>query len=479
MSTAGIVLVIAALPIGLTGAWSPCGFSMVETIGLRGDPTRRRTALAACATFAPGAAVGGICTFGALALAGSAVHGAGGRASYVIAGCIAIAAALLEARGTRIVPQVRRQLPEGWRWSLPLPVASALYGVLLGLGFTTFVLSFGVWALAAISFALGDPLAGAAIGLSFGIGRAIPILALAPIADRPRGIRITAMMAERPALYRTARFGDALAMGAAAVFLIGSTGASAAHVVARPGADPSVSDGALVFQRADGSGAIVRGGKAKKLPGSQPAIGGRFLAVRRKGHIDIRNARTLRRHGSVAATRVGGVAISNRWLVFTKSHSGEDLVEAARLSHAGKPGPVKTVADTRHPSRAGHPSLDGAHLVYTVAGPGRDRIMLRSLGKGGARVVLNATRSWVTSPSILGSHIVFDQSIRRRQSAQLDTPPPLDQELVLSNLRGGHRSVLYRLPEGQGRLWSTAMGPNSAYVTVLQGGPDKIVRVNR
>ena len=40
---------------------------------------------------------------------------------------------------------------------MPMPVAAGLYGILLGLGFTTFVLSFGVWALAGISVALGDP----------------------------------------------------------------------------------------------------------------------------------------------------------------------------------------------------------------------------------------------------------------------------------------------------------------------------------
>ena len=59
---------------------------------------------------------------------------------------------------------------------MPLPLAAALYGILLGLGFTTFVLSFGVWALAGISVALGDPGAGVVIGAAFGIGRAIPVV---------------------------------------------------------------------------------------------------------------------------------------------------------------------------------------------------------------------------------------------------------------------------------------------------------------
>ena len=93
---------------------------------------------------------------------------------------------MAEARGTRIVPQIRRQLPERWRWTMPMPLAAALYGVLLGLGFTTFVLSFGVWALAGISFALGDLDAGLVIGAAFGVGRAIPVVLRRP-GGRPAG----------------------------------------------------------------------------------------------------------------------------------------------------------------------------------------------------------------------------------------------------------------------------------------------------
>ncbi len=192
-----IALAAAGLVIGLTGTWSPCGFSMIETIGPTGHTGGRRTAIAASATFLPGAVAGGMVTFGALAALGGLVHGAG-RVAYLLAAAIAVVAAIAEARGTPIVPQIRRQLPEHWRRVLPMPVAAAMYGVLLGLGFTTFVLSFGVWALAGISFAVGDLDAGLAIGAAFGIGRAIPIAVLAPMSDRPAGIRATEMMAERP-----------------------------------------------------------------------------------------------------------------------------------------------------------------------------------------------------------------------------------------------------------------------------------------
>ena len=133
MSPLELSLAAAALVIGMTGTWSPCGFSMVETLGIAGEGGRRFTVAAACAAFVPGAVVGGIATFGLLSGLGELIHGAG-RVAYLVAAAIAVVAAAAEARGLRIAPQIRRQLPESWRWAMPLPIAALLYGVLLGPG---------------------------------------------------------------------------------------------------------------------------------------------------------------------------------------------------------------------------------------------------------------------------------------------------------------------------------------------------------
>ena len=211
-------LLLTAFAAGVTGAWSPCGLSMVDTLAPSGHARRLRTSLAACATFALGALAGGASTFGGLALLGAAL-GAGGPTAAAAAAVGAIAAAAAEARGLRIVPQVRRQVPESWRRRLPVPVAAAGYGVLLGLGFTTFVLSFAVWALAGASIALGSPTIGLAIGLAFGAGRALPVVCLAPFAGTGRGGAITAAMCERPQILIGLRRIDALALAACAFAL--------------------------------------------------------------------------------------------------------------------------------------------------------------------------------------------------------------------------------------------------------------------
>ena len=132
----------------------------------------------------------------AVAVAMSVTATAGGLAGHTssgvrdaLAGGLALAAAYADWRGWRIAPQIRRQVPERWRWIMPLPLASSLYGILLGLGFTTFVLSFAVWALAAVSVAAGSAAVGVAVGLAFGLGRALPVLWIAPRVGTPAGDR--------------------------------------------------------------------------------------------------------------------------------------------------------------------------------------------------------------------------------------------------------------------------------------------------
>src|SRR6185312_14687998 len=101
-----VALAAVAALAGLTGTWSPCGFSMIETIG---GPGRRVGT--SCAAFATGAVAGGVATFGLLAAAGQAVRSAGAGGLLAAAAAIAVVGALGELRGAAISPQIRRQVP--------------------------------------------------------------------------------------------------------------------------------------------------------------------------------------------------------------------------------------------------------------------------------------------------------------------------------------------------------------------------------
>jgi len=475
VSVLELALATAALLIGLTGAWSPCGFSMVETIGLAGDGGRRWTTIAACATFAPGAVLGGGVTFGLLSAFGEAIHGPGGRLAYLVAAGIAVAAAAADARGMRIAPQIRRQLPEGWRWTMPLPLAAGLYGVLLGLGFTTFVLSFGVWALAGISVALGDPSAGLLIGAAFGIGRAIPVVAVAPAVDKPWGVRCVALMAERPVVYRIFRLGDALTLGLVAAALAATT-ATAARTEVQNGADPSATGRALAFQKSDRSGVLRFNGHFHRLPGRDPAVGGSFIAVISGGdRIKILNRFSRHTLASLPAPHAQAVAISHRWLAYLTVKGRRYALRGRGIEHPARPGRVKGIASTSRPVQIGHPSIDGGKVLYTVSRRHRNSIQLRSLNSGEGRTLVRSRTDELLSPSVLGKHLIYVRVGRAGQSPQKTSPPRLRQRLMLRRLNHGGSGHRIYSHDADRRLWSTALAVRRAFITLLGKGGPKIV----
>jgi hypothetical protein len=469
MGTLEIALGIAALLIGATGTFSPCGLSVIDTIGPTGHTGGRRTTIAACVAFLPGAIAGGLITFGALALIGDLLHGAGGRASYLVAAGIALLAAVLEARGTRIVPQIRRQLPEHWRRVMPMPVAAVLYGVLLGIGFTTFVLSFGVWALAGVSLAVGDPSLGLVVGACFGVGRAIPILVLAPLAGRPAGFRATELMCERPGVYLGLRRGDAAALAISALALIvvpgsaGAAGTSISHA-----ADPSATADALLFQRLGGPAVMSRGGPEITLPGSHPAIGGRFVATVQGNSVLLFDRGTLAPLAQVDAPGADAIAVSDNWLAY---RSG-DAIFIRYIANPAAPAPPLQVASQGGSGQVSRPAIDGNLLLFATATPRGSRVVQRVMGT-------RKHRALVRSPRLL----LFDPSVNGRSFAYVRTDARHSRLMVRRRHAHGAGRVLLSLGRAKGVLWSNALTGSTAYATILQpsaNNPDAtIVGVRR
>jgi hypothetical protein len=469
-----ISLAGAALLIGATGTFSPCGLSMIETIGPTGHTGGRRTAIAACVAFSPGAIAGGLLTFGSLAAVGELLHGAGGETPFLVAAGIAVVAAALEVRGTRIVPQIRRQLPEHWRRAMPMPVAAALYGVLLGIGFTTFVLSFGVWALAGISLALGDPALGALVGIAFGIGRATPIVALAPAAGGRVGIKATELMCERPGVYLGLRRGDAAALLVAALALVIVPGDAGARggVVAPQATDPSATVGALAYQRLTGEGILRRGGAEVGLSGSNPTIGGRYMAVLSGGSVRLLDRNSLAPVATVEAPGADAIAVSDAWLVYRAPQGGGDTLFHRQIGNPNAPGPITPLAAVGGSGQISPPSLDGGNLVFGIATPSGSRIVQRIVGTRKDRALVHSGRLLLFDPAISGRFFTYVRTDARRS------------RLMIRHLRGrGPGRVLLSVRRSTGILWTSALAPGSAYVTAMKpsatGRDATIVEVDR
>ena len=354
-------------------------------------------------------------TFGGLGLLGQWL-GAGGTGAAAVAAVVAVAAAIGEARGVRIVPQVRRQVPESWRRVLPVPLAAGLYGVLLGLGFTTFILTFAVWALAAVSVALGDPQLGAVLGLAFGAGRALPVIALAPVAETDRGNAAHAAMAERPAILRGLRAADAVALAACARG-DDRSGARARGNGRRRlrGAAPSAAASLFAFQRPGGVGYLRRADGTVGLPGRDPALGAGLvgwrdaqsrivLATHRHAHA----RRELRRAGRrpVRVQRPLGRVAGRRQAA---------LRPAARLERRAARG------RPRARGRAARPPVDRRR--HRRLPPRRQatapQIRLLDLATGRDTLLRSEHRALLSNPTFDGRRLLYVRSTYTRQELRL------------------------------------------------------------
>lgn len=431
-----------------------------------------------------GACAGGIATFALLASLGSWLSTVAGTA---VAGLIALTAALAEARGAAIAPQIRRQVPEHWRRRLPLPFAAWLYGVLLGLGFTTYVLTFAVWALATLVFAVGDPVAGVAVGLAFGVGRALPIVSIAPFVHRRFGTSALAAMAERPALLRRVRVADAAALVVVAAALFVGEARGASNLGA--GTDPSATGDLLAWATPSG-GVLVRSGARTTLPG-HPALGGSLVAWRNGSDVHVATADSLTPVLDLTLASVDAVGVSDRWLVTReRDASGGDVLVARPLQ---APDAVRIVASVPAPAQIGKPSLDGDLVVFHIATRRSSRIVAADLAAGTSRVVRSAAAAQLTNPSVLGGALLYVRLTATAQRLELGSLEPGGSTRVLYRLGAparrdpgyepGHSHVT-RTPRPKpapGTLWTTALAPQFAYVTFVRrkDGVASIVSVRR
>ena len=502
MLALSLALGATALAAGLTSTWSPCGFSMVETIGR--PPVGGVTRAGSCATFALGALVGGTVTFAGLSALGAAVHGAGGKIGSAIGVAVLLGAAVGEARGVRVVPQIRRQVPEPWRRSLPLPLATAIYGVLLGLGFTTFVLTLAVWALAALTFALGDPAMGLAVGIAFGAGRALPVVAIAPVLERPLARRALELMSERPALLRGFRLAAAAGLGCSALAL--TTATATAAVPVRIGAsDPTVAGGLLAWDTPNG-GMVAREAGAHadphrlgpggilQLPGRAPALGGSLLAFRTGAAVRVVRAASLEPVAEVAVAGANALAVSDAWLAYRAPRpGGGDRIAVRALA---EPARARVLAETRPPGQLGRPSISDSAVVFHVADRRSSRIVEVDLVTGRRRVLRRSRLEQLSNPAVVGGSLAYVRQSNLRQALQLGPRLPGGRDRTILRAAGvsrrddgfepGHsRTTLTprARPPATRLFWTTALSERFVYVNVVpvRGAPGRptILRLAR
>ena len=218
-----------------------------------------------------------------LGLAGSLL---GGRYALYAAAALALIAAAREAGLVRFpLPQARRQVPERWRFELPLPVWATGYGAGLGAGFFTFQPVSTFWVACAGALALARPLPAAACFALYGAGRAVMVVWPRRRTDDPTAA-VERLTRRRGALLRA----NAVALVVCGILLAVAPAAGGATLVQQGAYDPSFSGGSLAFATQAGD-VVVRPGDGSPdeiFPGvSEPSLDGQYLAVRDAAGISV------------------------------------------------------------------------------------------------------------------------------------------------------------------------------------------------
>ena len=416
------------------------------------------------AAFAAGLALGAAGIFVALGAIGAAISGHAVVLAAIGLGAVAV---LSDALGLRVRPQIHFQVPEPWRREMPLSRALFLYGLLLGTGLTTYVPATAAWALPALSLALGDVRLSFAIAVGFAAGRALPVLVLAArgdetvLAERPRGQRLLRVLVAASLL---------LALLAGTV--------QAAGTVASPASDPSVEGADLAWQQPGVGGFLRQNGTTAQLPGNNPAIGATFVAWHNGPALTVADRATLAPVVEDPVPGVQTIAVSRSWLAYrtpTEIH----------VRPITETGPGTSVVKVKSPAQLGRPALGVDLVAFHRATATASWITAVNVRSGKRLQVRYSKDALLLNPSLDGGEVLYVEESR------------CSQQLRIGHLGGGADHVLYELGPLAGQdlgherhhtsqgehlpcpfkprvttkmLWTTALSPTTAYVTVLRPG---------
>lgn len=176
---------------------------MLSSIHPLGERARHNRWIVTALAFTLGAVVAGAGVGLALGGLGSIVLDVSDTTLLMATAVVALTAGVLDLAG-REAPGPARQVNETWIGSFRGWVYGGAFGLELGLGVFTYVVTWGVYATFVASLLTASPLAGAVAGATFGIGRSISVLA-AGYVDRPsRLVSFNRTLAKAGPMVRTA-----------------------------------------------------------------------------------------------------------------------------------------------------------------------------------------------------------------------------------------------------------------------------------
>lgn len=192
-------VILAVLPFGVAGVagvrglWSPCGLSMVSALNPMAERGRGHRYWLTAVWYLLGAVAGGaMLGAGCAVLAvGVSALGLGQELRALLATAAALACWLSDGTLVRwSLPVHPRQVNERWIGRYRRWIYAAGFGVQIGIGFATYVMSATVYLTAALAVLTGNAALAFAVGVTFGAVRGLGLLggALARTPDRLRAV---------------------------------------------------------------------------------------------------------------------------------------------------------------------------------------------------------------------------------------------------------------------------------------------------
>jgi hypothetical protein len=412
---------------------------MVETFtpAVCGSRTRQRAAVAlfTLSAIVTAAALGAL-----LGLVGAAF---GAREAVFAAAALALLAAAREAGLVRLsLPQSRRQVPERWRFDLPLPVWATGYGAGLGAGFLTYQPVSTFWVACAGALALARPLPGALCFALYGAGRAFTLV-WPPRRGREATETVERIAARRPALLRA----NVAGLAACAALLALAPAAQGATVAV--GLDPTISRGVLAWERQDRSVVVRPGGGDIVYPdASSPSIDGGRMAYADADGIRIVRWRTGEEIGRIRGA-VSRPSLDWPLIAFRRDDSSARRLIVRNLEE----GTSRVMATVRRPNDLGRPALRRGRVAWHVAGRRQSSVMLMKLSTRRRTVVARSRIALLRYPSVSWTRILWTEE---RSGRAL---------LRWRKISGGRVRTFGRMRGRNVAYWTTALSRRTAYAT--------------
>lgn len=168
-----------AVAAALRSTWSPCGWSMLSTITPLTERGRGHRFGATATWFVGGALLGGLLlgTVGAIAGQVVAELELSATTRAVVAVVVVFVAAAFDARLLKpALPHYRRQVNEDWLDEFRPWVYASGFGLQIGAGLATYIMTGGVYAVVCLAALTAQPGDAWLLGAVFGLSRGVAVL---------------------------------------------------------------------------------------------------------------------------------------------------------------------------------------------------------------------------------------------------------------------------------------------------------------